>query len=163
MSVLDVFGINWKILLFQIINLLIALFLLKTFALKPFSEILKKRREKIEKGLEDAQEAEQMLKDAQGRAGEIVKKAEGKKEQILEEAEERAKKEQRRILSEAEKEKGIILIEGREQVYTEREQMKRDFQKDFLSVTEAVVEKILKEKIDEKKDGKIIEEAISNI
>jgi len=163
MNVLDVFGINWKILVFQIINLLVVLYLLKLFALKPFLEILEKRKNKIEKGLREAQEAEQKLKEAHDQAEKIIKKAEIKKEQILDEAEERAKREEKKILDEAEKEKEIILIEGREQIYAEREQMKKEFQKDFLSATENVVERILNEKIDAKRDKKIIEESLAKI
>jgi F0F1-type ATP synthase membrane subunit b/b' len=54
-------GINWKILLGDLITFAILFFLLRRFAFKPFHDILRKRKERIEVGLQDAEEAGKTL------------------------------------------------------------------------------------------------------
>ena len=43
-GILENLGIDWKILLGQIINFLVVLFVLKKFAYKPFLSVLNKRK-----------------------------------------------------------------------------------------------------------------------
>ncbi len=55
------FGIDWKMLLSQITAFFVLLAFLKILAYKPILAMLKKRQEKIEKGLAQAEEAKTRL------------------------------------------------------------------------------------------------------
>jgi F-type H+-transporting ATPase subunit b len=83
---LDAFGVNWTALLFQVINFLLLLYLLNRFLFKRVFALLDERREKISKGLEDAEaaardrelaraEREAALDEARKEAGAMIARA----------------------------------------------------------------------------------------
>ena len=57
MEILENFGLNPMLLIAQIVNFLIVLFILKKFLYKPVLEMLKKRQTTIKDGLKQAEEA----------------------------------------------------------------------------------------------------------
>lgn len=59
------FGIDWRLLMINIINFGLLLFLLYYFLYGRLIRVLEERREKIAKGIQDAQEAEEKLKGIQ--------------------------------------------------------------------------------------------------
>ena len=61
MNIFQNFGVNPILLLAQIVNFLIILYVLKRFMYKPVLNILKNREDEIKKGIEDAQIAEEKL------------------------------------------------------------------------------------------------------
>lgn len=64
------FGIDWRLLVVNAINFGLLLFVLWYFLYERLIRVLEDRREKIAKGVQDAHEAEQKLKDIQdARAG----------------------------------------------------------------------------------------------
>lgn len=108
------FGINWYLLIAQIVNFLIILYILKRFLYKPVLDVLKKRQEAIKEGLKQAEESRILLEKTSAREKEILKKAQEESKKILEEtrlqrdgilskAETDAKKQAERILEEAKK------------------------------------------------------------
>lgn len=116
------FGINPILLIAQIVNFLIILYILKRFAYKPILDILKKRQTTIKEGLKQAEQSRLLLEKTEEREKDILKHAqtEGKKileetrkqrDQILIEAENTAKVHAQRILEEAKKQ---IANESRE-------------------------------------------------
>src|SRR5581483_2203532 len=106
------FGIEPVLLVAQIVNFLIVLFLLKRFLYKTVLTMLKNRREAIKEGLEKAQESmlllektkkeeKEILKKAQERAGKIVDLAKTQASEMLEEARANSKQETEKMISEA--------------------------------------------------------------
>lgn len=92
------FGIDWKLLLAQVVNFAILFFILQKFAFTPIVRILRRRREEIERGIRLTEEAEEraslsreerekILKKTRLEALSIVSKAESagkqKKEEIV--------------------------------------------------------------------------------
>lgn len=59
------FGIDWRLLMVNTINFGLLLFLLYYFLYGRLIKVLEERREKIAKGIQDAQEAEEKLKGIQ--------------------------------------------------------------------------------------------------
>ena len=87
MGIFEAFGINWKILLGQIINFLILLYLLKRFAFKPFLRTLRERREIIKAGVEKETQAEERLKMIEREREKTLKETQERAELILKENE----------------------------------------------------------------------------
>jgi F-type H+-transporting ATPase subunit b len=162
MNPLEVLGINWKILIGQLVNFLILFYLLQRFAFKPFLKVLRERREKIEKGVKLAQESEEKIKLVEKEREEILKKEEERAKQILKEYEKRGKEKEKEIISLAEKEKTKILEEAEKTAESEIEKLKKEFSQKNLDVVFALTEKFLMEKIDSEKDKKIIKNLLTN-
>ncbi len=140
------FGVNWKLLITQVINFGLLLVLLRYFLYKPVLKIIDERKEKIAKGVQDAEEAgkklalaevekESLIKDANVKAEEIVAEAktyatekgnalvheaEAKSEAILSDAEARAEEAKHRALKESEAEVAKLAILGAEKILREK-------------------------------------------
>lgn len=112
MEILKDFGVNPVLLIAQIINFLIILYLLKRFMYKPVLDVLKKREIEIKKGLANKEEADRLLLEAQEKETKILQKAQEKAEKIVSDAkleandakagiEESARKESERMVEQA--------------------------------------------------------------
>lgn len=69
------FGVDWKLLLTQMLNFAILFYILRRFAYAPILSMLEKRKQIIAKGLDDASKAEKSLAEANHDADEIKKQA----------------------------------------------------------------------------------------
>lgn len=163
MNLLEAFGLNWKIFLGQVINFLILVYLLKKFVFPSFLKILSEREKTIKNGIEKQKEAEEKLKMAEKEREKILKEAKEKAEMILKEVEQISQKEREKILLEAEKEKEIILEKAKKIAESEMKKREREIMEKNLELVFLLTEKILKEKIDQKKEREIIERFLKNL
>ena len=83
-ELLNKLGIDYKLLIAQIINFLVLLFVLWKFAYGPILAILEKRQKKIEKGLADAEAAEKRLEESEKKQKEVLRKARTEAKEIVE-------------------------------------------------------------------------------
>ncbi len=122
MEIIHEFGIDWPLLVAQIINFLIILYILKRFAYKPILAALKNRQNAIQKGLKDAEEATKLLERTAEKEKEALRKAhadakkllddaKAQRDELLHKTEEVTRKEAERILKEAREQ---IAFESRE-------------------------------------------------
>ena len=105
-------GINWMLLLSQGVNFFVVLIVLRAFVYKPLLEMMKTRRETIEQGLTDADDAKKKL--AESEVVKLAKIEEGEKRAsvIVEEAGNIAKKHAKTILADADLESQSIVAEA---------------------------------------------------
>ena len=119
-------GIDWKLLVAQIVNFVILLFLLKKFLYKPLINLMNKRREKIIEGLEKAKKGEEeFVKIAELREKELAKiqkEAEG----LIQKAKEIGDKKQQEILKEAEEKTKKIIEDAKGRIEIERIDIRRE-------------------------------------
>jgi len=156
-------GINWKILVGQIINFAILFFLLKKFVFKAFLSTLEKRKKVIEDGVRKSEDAEKNLAKIRALEGEIRESGEQKARKFLKEAEARAATKAKDILVLAEKEKEMLLQKAREALEKEISEGKKKREKEMVELAFLASEKFLKEKIDGEKDKKFIEGIVSGL
>jgi F-type H+-transporting ATPase subunit b len=108
-ELLEKLGIHWQLLLAQIINFLVILFVLKKTVYGPLVKMLNERRAKVEQGIRDADRAAEQLKDADKVFSDRVSEADKKSMDIITDAEKTAKeKEAAYLLGTKEKEKQIL-------------------------------------------------------
>ncbi|MEK7212358.1 MAG: ATP synthase F0 subunit B [Patescibacteria group bacterium] len=94
-------GIDWRLLLSQVVNFLILLVVLRIFAYQPLIKILKERRERIEEGLRKADESDRRLGEIDVLAKNKIKETEKEALQILRDTEVRAKQVETELLKQA--------------------------------------------------------------
>lgn len=155
--------IDWKIFVGQLVNFAILFFVLKTFVYKPFLETVKKRREKIEEGVNKSFEAEEKLQ----KLSEIKKKMEAEndaqKREIIFAAEEEAKKRLSLATEKSEQERASVLAKAEEEAEDLKEREKEKTKKQIIENTFSLAEKLLKENIDDNKNKRITEEFLNKI
>ncbi len=163
MDILSAFGINWKILLGQLLNFVILLYLLKKFAYGPFLRTLQQRKKTIEQGVKKSEEIEEKLKAVAQKREEILGRAQEQSLQIMKDTEKKAQEKSKGILLLAEKDKETILKKAIQDGQDEIAKMKEAEKQEVIDLILSLAEKILKEKIDRVEDKKLIQKFLSQI
>src|SRR5258706_8102509 len=86
MDIINSFGINPVLLIAQIVNFLILLYIPKRFAYKPILKLLKERQAKIAESINNTKASEEALEKAIEKEREILKKAQKQAQEIVNEA-----------------------------------------------------------------------------
>ena len=155
--------IDWKILIGQIVNFTILFFVLKFFLYKPFLNLLKTRREKIEDGINKSLEAEEKLSHLEEMKLKMEKDNEGAKKDILLKAQEEAKKRSEEMARKLEEDRVLLLTKAKKEAEDLKEKEKETTKKQTVDNAFSLAEKLLKENIDEKKGKEITEDFLSKI
>jgi F-type H+-transporting ATPase subunit b len=147
----------------QIIGFLIAIFLLKKFAWKPLLSILEQRRLKIKSEFDnidkEKKKVEDLLSDYQTKLKEIDSLARVK----IQEAAREGQKLANEIKENARKESKDILTKARDEIQRDVDKAKVQLKNDLVNMTMRVAEKLIRERLDEEKDKKLIAEFIDSV
>lgn len=160
MELLHNLGIDWKLLLAQIVNFLVLLFVLYKFAYGPVLKLLNERTSKIEKGLKDAEDAGKKLSEMAEKEKEVLVEARKEAQEIITKAEAVAVKSKDEIMANAKQQSEKVFADAQKKIETERDKMMEDVKKQVAELVAMAAEKVIGEKIDDKKDRELIEKAI---
>lgn len=83
-SVFDTFGLDWQVLLFNLISFLIVLYFLKRFVFDPVKKIIDERQALINEGMENMENSKTVIANANLEADSIIQKANKQANKILE-------------------------------------------------------------------------------
>jgi len=154
-------GIDWKLLIAQILNFLVLLFVLWRFVYKPLVKLLEDRSKKIEKGIKDAEAAKQTLKLGQKKQEEIIRTAKKEAQKIIEKAVLEGKKIKEELEKEASLKAQEIIDASKIQIQKEKEAAINEVKKEIGGIVALAVEKIIDEKMTEQKDKQLIRKFLS--
>lgn len=141
------FGVEWNLLIAQIINFALVAFLLYHFAFKPILKTLAERQKKIAEGLRYAEEMNQKLQDAQLQHSEIIHQANLEKKELLKTAREQAKnyteKQSQDALAKAEH----IIKKAEETIALEKQKMLLSARSEVANLVIMTSEKVLQKNL----------------
>lgn len=160
-ELIKTFHVETSLVIAQLINFTIVLYVLYRFAYKPILKTLNDRAKKIEKGIEDAENAKKKMEEMTEKEREILIKARKEAQAIVKEAEENAKKNTDSISQGAKEQAQKIIEETKEIIKKERETMVAEVKKEIGSLVILATEKLISEKIDKEKDRELIETSIN--
>lgn len=156
-------GLNWKLFLAQLVNFTIVILILWKWAFKPITRALESRREKIERSVKQAEEIEERMKEFEKHTAEQMTKARLEAEAIIKRAQELAGSSKQEIVANAQSQADKILAEAKMRIESEKEKMFVEIREEVVNLTIMAAEKILREKLDEKNDKKMVEEILTSI
>lgn len=157
MEILQLFGVDWKLMLAQLVNFIIVLVVLWRFALKPLSKTMEARNKEIAQGLDDAKNASERLHKVEQEAKEQINKAKQEAMLILEKASAQAES-SRRIATEKTKEEVAILIaKAKEQIEAEKDMLVDEARQDLSKLLVEALEKILTKSVSQEIDKKYLQ------
>ncbi len=166
MEILHALGIQWSLLIAQVINFVILLFILKKFVYTPLLAVIERRQKLTKDSMEKVKEIDTMREKAEQQKDEILKKADQEAGVILERAREQAQASKTEIETAAHKEATEILDKGRKQLENERATVFNDVQQTIAKVIVAASEKILKREFspeDQKRIMKDLEKTLPSL
>jgi F-type H+-transporting ATPase subunit b len=157
------FGIDLKLLIAQIVNFSLLLFLLYKFLYKPLLNLLKERSQKIEQSLRRAEEIDQELKKIKKIREEKILQAQKEAYQLIKEAQAKAQKIKEEILSQTKQEINQARLKFKEEMKREKEKILEKAEKEIAHLVLLASQKILEEKWDQEKELKNVERILSQI
>lgn len=159
-GLLEALGIDGKLLLEQGIAFLILVFLLGKFVYPALIKAIDTRRDQLEASAEEAKEASKALEKAEASVAKMLTDARTEADDILA----RSHKEATSMVGEAEERAKVraeqIVADARTQLDTEVTKARQALKKETLGLVALATEKVVKEKLDDRKDASLIAEAL---
>lgn len=143
MEILHNFGIEPTLLLAQIVNFLIILFLLKKFFFGPIVKVLNDRKTRIEESLKNADLIEAKLQKTEADSAEIIENASRQAQILLTNAKSEAQAITDKARQDAKKTVEEAQVAIKKQVITEKERVQKEVQSETMSLVAGIIRKVL--------------------
>ncbi len=154
------FGINLPLLVVFVVNFIILFFLLRIFLYKPVLRVLDERAKRTKEAMELAEATKKEYEQAKDEVQKQIEKGRQEAQAIIAQAlqtGERLKEESR---EEATKRAEAILERTRAELESERERIIQDLRREFVEISIAAAEKVIRETLDKEKHRRLIEETL---
>jgi F-type H+-transporting ATPase subunit b len=156
MEALAKLGIDWKLLLAQVVNFAVLFFVLRRYAYRPMLAFLDERKERIDRGLRNAEEATKRLEAAGVERESVLQAARAEARLIVEAAETAARERDAKRLAETEERVTSLLADGKRRGAEEQARLLAEAKEELAETVVLAVEKVLREKLTEETDRKLI-------
>lgn len=155
-GILELLGIDFNILIIQIVGFLLLLWLMTRYFWKPINQMLEARRADInatyDKIEADRLAMEQLRADYEQRLAHIEQEARERIQQAVGEAQQLRDQ----IIADARRQADDILARARQQAELEREKLLTELQTHVADLTLAATERLLRETLDEERHRKLV-------
>lgn len=155
-------GINWALLIAQLFNVVLLVWLLTRFLYRPVLNMLNERTRRIQESLQDAEKVKEQLANARRDYDAELAKARQEAAGILAQAQDRAKGQEQEIVAQARVEADRIRQEAREQAERERDQLLRDLKGQMAELVTLTASKVLGAELKSNHD-RLIEESLASL
>lgn len=163
MEFVKTFGLSPQLLLAQIVNFLILLYLLNRFVYKPVLKLLSEREERIKKGMQDAQRSEKLLEEATIREQKILRDARIQAQEIARLTKEDLQQVKQEFEEKLKFERGLMIKEAKEDINSEKLLMEKELMHKVSRIAIEMVEKVLRESIDPSDSKRIAHRAVKEL
>jgi len=143
MDILNLFGVDWRLMLAQLVNFVIVVVILWWFALKPLTATMKKRSDEISRGLTDAEAAAKKLKEVELEVKAKLQEGRVEADQILDNAKKQADLSRQENIAKTKEEVGNLIKKAKEQIQNEKDAMVTEAKGELAQVVVVALEKIL--------------------
>lgn len=162
-SVAASLGLNGQLFAFQLLNFVIVAVVIWFLILKPLVKQLEERRKIIDESLNRAKKIDENLAESQAEFNAKLDEAKAEANKIMEKAGVEADVLAAEMKMKAKKEIENLAEQAKRNIKTERDEMLLSLKSETADLVVAAVEKILEEKLNDKKDKELIEGALKNI
>jgi F-type H+-transporting ATPase subunit b len=162
-SGLGAFNVNLKDFVFQLITFVIVLLVLRKWVVPKIVQTMDTRQATLEKSLSDAKATEEALAKAQDKAEEILSQARGQADEALAQAKDAGADVVAKAETAAAQRAELIVKEAESRLAQERDKLHAQLRAELADLVADATEKIIHEKLDQKRDLSLIERAIKGI
>ena len=163
MEILELFGVDWKLLIAQLVNFIVVVLVLWFFALKPLTKTMEKRNDEISKGLADAKSAQERLNQVERDAKDKLNKTKNEAMVILEEAKKQAEKSKQENVTKTKEEVAKLITKAKEQINSEKDAMISQAKTELADTVSLALEKILSSQLSKELDKKYIDKVLKDL
>ena len=160
MEILEKLGVEPVLLLAQIVNFAILLFILKRFLYKPILKVLEERKNKIETSMKQSEQIQKKFEEMGVKQQEILNNARKESGQIIGEAKSEAKILASQIQIEASNQAQLSLKRAQETLALEKQKMVSEAKKELVSVVTTATQKVISKVMTKKDKDTLITESL---
>jgi len=153
-------GINPALLVVFIINFIILFVLLRLFLYAPVMKVLDERAKRTKEAMELADATKKEFEQAKEEVQKQIEKGRQEGQAIIAQALQTAERLKEESRSEAAKQAQVIIDRTRSELGAERDKIIGDLRREFVDISIAAAEKVIKETLDREKHRKLIEETL---
>lgn len=156
-------GLNAQLFAFQLLNFAIVAAILWFLILKPLTKVLEERRKAIDESLDKAKQVETNLQMSEVKFQEKLDDAKVEANKIIEKTHTEAEKLSDSMKIKARGEIESLVEQAKKNIMAEKDEVMVGIKKETANLIVAAVEKIMNEKLDDKKDKELIEETLKGL
>ncbi|OHA18299.1 MAG: hypothetical protein A2664_02450 [Candidatus Taylorbacteria bacterium RIFCSPHIGHO2_01_FULL_46_22b] len=156
-------GIDWKILVAQIVNFTILVFVLTKFLYRPLLGMLNRRRDEIKKSAEKTVAADKLVAEIERQKEEVLAKARTTSSEMIKKAETQATGAAEKIMTDAQAEAKRIAADERKKLASEHDALMQEATRSLGATVIRAVEQSVGDVLDEKAKGKLVEQAMQKV
>jgi F-type H+-transporting ATPase subunit b len=163
LDILNNIGINPVFLLAQIVNFVVLAVLLRALLYGPLTRMLDERRAKIEKGLEDARQAEAARANAEAERHKILDDARAEAQKIRAEANQQAEQAAAKIRADGQAEAEKIKADALAGLGGERDKMLSELRGQIAALAIAASNKLIGQSLDRERQQALIADFFAKV
>lgn len=148
-------GIDWKLLVAQLVNFTILIAILYKLLYKPMLDMFQKRKNTISRSLKEAKKIEEDLKNLEQVKDSEMREARVRSKDLVNKATAVAEDQKNRILAETKANNDKLASEAKNIIRLQKEQMLKDLEKETGSLAVLMVEKFFKKNLSKDEQEKI--------
>lgn len=162
-NVLGTLGINWKLLLAQLVNVGIVIFVLTKWVFKPLMKLMDERTKKIDDGLKHAKEADLRLKQAKDKEAELMAQARAEARTIIDEAVAKGEKERAHRVERSKQDIDAQIDDAKAKVRQERADALEAVRREVGELVMLATGKVTSGAVDEAAQRRYLEQALREL
>ncbi len=163
MEILNEFGIDWKLLVAQIVNFAILLFILKKVLYKPVLAMLEERKNKIAESMKQAESIEKRLEKIEAEREKTIQQASAEAMKMLEDA----TKTSSQIIEEARdiaaNELAGVVTKARSQIESDRAKMHEQIKEELAGLVAAAMTAVYSKKLTKADQEEIVKSTLKSM
>jgi F-type H+-transporting ATPase subunit b len=163
MEIIQKFGLEAKLFLFQLINFLIVEFILKKFLFTPLKKMLDERKLKIERSLQDAENAKIILENASEEKKNILTEAKSRADMLVAKLKVSVKETNEKAIIETKHRSEQIIDDAKQKAAAEFENMNKKIGKMSADISGKIMSKVLSDLFTETEKQELISRALKKI
>ncbi len=163
MEIFETFGLEWQLVVAQIVNFIIIYFILKKYLYKPLLKMIKQRQDLAKESVEKSAESEKALEKAEAQEKVIIQKAQASSKQIIADAKDSAEEIVKEAELKAKKQTETMLAEAKVQIEQETAQAQAQLNAYVSKLSIALLKKSLGNVFTEKEQSEILQKAMKEL
>ena len=163
MEILEDFGVEPILLLAQVVNFVILLYILKRFLYKPILKVLEERKKKIETSVKQSEEMQKRFDEITKKQTEILDKAKVESEQIIEGAKNEAKILADQIQLNATNAGNERIKRTQQTLEIEKQKMINEAKREIVDVVTSITEKVVQKNLTKGDKERLVRQVLTEI
>jgi F-type H+-transporting ATPase subunit b len=159
----EALGVNWQLLLFQVFNFLILLFLLHRILYRPILRILDERRERIRTDLDEARQLREAAAQDRAEYQRQLEQVRDESRAILDEASSVAERIRAEARRQAEEEQERALQRAREAIQRERDHAIAELRREVADLAIDAASQVIRRNLDSSEQRRLVEEVLAEV